>query len=81
MNISKLLAPRMSNRTVMLLVFAYLAIVTIFIVMNTAAATGFEVGPKYVFAVSHAEAVPAIDLQTPTVRIPAPPYIIVETAN
>ena len=81
MNISKLLAPRMSNRTIMLLVFAYLAMVTIVIVMNATAATGFEVGPTNVFAATHAEAVPTIDFQTPTVHIPAPPYIIIEPAN
>ena len=81
MNNSKLLAPRLSSRTIMLLVFAYLAMVTIVIVMNTAAATGFEVGPKNVFAATQAEAIPTIDFQTPTVRIPAPPYIIIEPAN
>ena len=81
MNISKLFAPRMGIKTIMLLVFAYLAMVTIVIVMNTTAATGFEVGPKNVSAATHAEAVPAIDFQTPTVHIPAPPYIIVEPAN
>ncbi|MCI0845059.1 MAG: hypothetical protein J4N87_06845 [Chloroflexi bacterium] len=81
MNISKLLAPRMSNRTIMLVVLAYLAIVAIVIVMNTTAASGFEVGPTNVFAATHAEAVPTIDFQTPTVHIPAPPYIIIEPAN
>ena len=81
MNISKLLAPRMSKRTIKLLVFAYLAMIAIVIVMNTTAATGFEVGPENIFAATHAEAVPTIDFQTPTVRIPAPPYIIVEPAN
>ena len=81
MNISKLLAPRMSNRTIMLVVLAYLAIVAIVIVMNTTAASGFEVGPKNAFAATHAEAVPTIDFQAPTVHIPAPPYIIIEPAN
>ena len=81
MNISKLLAPRMSIKTMLLLVFAYLAIVTIVIVMNTTAAIGFEVGPKNVSAATHAEAVQMIDFHTPTVQIPAPPYIIVEPAN
>ena len=81
MNISKLLAPRMRTKTILLLVFAYLTMVAIVVVMNTTAATGFEVGPKSVSAATHAEAVSMIDFQTPTVHIPAPPYIIVEPAN
>ena len=65
----------------MLAALVYRAIVAIVIVMNTTAASGFEVGPTNAFAATHAEAVPTIDFQTPTVHIPAPPYIIIEPAN
>ena len=80
MNISKLLAPQMSNKTILLLVFAYLAMIMFLIIMNTTAASSFEIGPKTVFAAADAEAIPAIYLQTTTVHIPAPPYVIVEPA-
>ena len=72
MNISKLLAPQMSNKTILLLVFAYLAMIMFLIIMNTTAASSFEIGPKTVFAAADAEAIPAIYLQTTTVHIPAP---------
>ncbi|MCH8987402.1 MAG: hypothetical protein IIA92_01170 [Chloroflexi bacterium] len=82
MNISKFLAPRMSNKSILLLLFAYLALITV-LMIGTTAASGIGVDPKTVLAAAHAEVevMPTVDFQTPTIHIPAPPYIIVEPVN
>lgn len=82
MNISKFLAPRMSKEFILLLLFAYLTMISVLMIGATAA-SGFGVGPKTVLAAAHAEAevMPTVDFQTPTIHIPAPPYIIVEPVN
>jgi hypothetical protein len=74
MNISRFLAPRLSKRSILLLLFAYLAMTTVLMV---SAARPFE----SMAAHAEAEVVQTIDFQAPSMHIPAPPYIIVEPAN
>ena len=74
------LAPQVSAKTLTMLVFAYLAMVTVILLMTakpfeSAAALDFGVGPKTVSASTH------VVVEITAVRIPAPPYIIVEPAN
>lgn len=85
MNINKLLAPRISNRTVLLMLFAYLAMTVLLVIMaakpfESASGIGFDVGPKSVAATAHPNLgeLPAFDFITPTVHAPAPPFIIIE---
>lgn len=85
MNINKLLAPRMSNKTIILMLFAYLAMTVILVVMAAKpfegrAALNFGGGANTVLAAAPADSgmIPAFDFMTPTVHVPAAPYIIVD---
>ena len=83
MNINKVLTPRMSNKTILLMMFAYLAMVTVLLVMAAKpfeSASALDLGVN-TNTVSTAEVLPTIDFQTPAIHVPAAPYIIVEPAN
>ena len=78
---SMFLAPQFSKKTIAMLVFAYLAMVTVIWIMtampfSSATSLDFGVGPKTVYASTQ-----TVVVEIPEVRIPAPPHIIVEPAN
>ena len=80
MNIAKLLTPRMSRQSLLLLLFAYLTMITVLMVIaakpfESTAANGFTVDAKTVSAAP----LPEVDAVSITeVKIPAPPYIVIE---
>lgn len=79
MNRSMFLAPQLSAKTITMLVFAYLAVVTIVLIMSSnpfESATSLDIGlfPKTVSASTQ-----AVMVEIPEVRVPKAPYIIVES--
>ena len=82
------LAPRFSGKTVMLFTFAYLTMITIFLIMaanpfGPETSLDFGVGPKTILVSNQVAtgAFSAVLPQIPEVPIPAVPYIIFDPAN
>ena len=73
------LAPNFSGKAITMMVFGYLAMVTVILIMT---ANPFQSTASLDFGPQTAEAsVQAVVVEIPTVRIPAAPYIIIESAN
>ncbi|MBC8280354.1 MAG: hypothetical protein H8E48_06170 [Chloroflexi bacterium] len=80
MNISKLLTPRTGRQSILLLLFAYLAVITVLMIIaadpfKSVAANGFKADTKIVSAAHHIEVDDAPIIE---VGIPEPPYIVIE---
>ncbi len=76
---SMFLAPQFSKQTIMMIVFGYLAMVTVVLIMTAnpfQSTASLDFGPESVAASAHIVAV-----EIPVVQIPAAPYLIVEPAN
>lgn len=81
MKLSMFLAPQFSTKTITMLVFAYLAMVTVILIMtampfDSATSLDLGIGPKTVSASTQ-----TVVVEIPEIRMPAPPHIIVEPAN
>ena len=79
MNVSKFLAPRMSNKTILFLVFADLAITAILLTatsFESATALDLELGSQTISASAQ-----TIVVEIREAWLPAAPYLIVEPAN
>ena len=73
------LAPNFSGNAITMMVFGYLAMVTVILVMTAnpfQSAASLDLRPQTVSA-----SVQTVVLEIPSVQIPAAPYIIVEPAN
>ena len=76
---SMFLAPNFSGKAITMMVFGYLAMVTVILIMT---ANPFQSTASLDFGPQTAEAsVQAVVVEIPTVQIPAAPYIIIESAN
>ena len=76
---SMFLAPNFSGKAITMMVFGYLAMVTVILIMT---ANPFQSTASLDFGLQTAEAsVQTVVVEIPTVRIPAAPYIIIESAN
>ena len=73
------LAPNFSGKAITMMVFGYLAMVTVILIMT---ANPFQSTASLDFGPQTAEAsVQAVVVEIPTVQIPAAPYIIIGSAN
>lgn len=84
MKMNNLLAPRMSNKAILLTFFAYMAMVIILVTMaakpfGASGVFDFRVSPNAVAAAElpEVEVVPVMGFMEPTVHVPAAPYLII----
>ncbi|MCH8893344.1 MAG: hypothetical protein J4N86_07960 [Chloroflexi bacterium] len=76
---SMFLAPRFSGKAITMMVFGYLAMVTMILIMT---ANPFQSTASLDFGPQSAEAsVQTVVVEIPSVQVPAAPYIIIEPAN
>ena len=76
---SMFLAPQLSTKTIAMLVFGYLAMVTVILIMTAnpfQSMASLDLGPQTVSA-----STPTVVVEIPEIRMPALPYIIIEPAN
>ena len=76
---SMFLAPLFSGKAITMMVFGYLAMVTMILIMT---ANPFQSTASLDFGPQSAEAsVQTVVVEIPSVQVPAAPYIIIEPAN
>ena len=76
---SLFLAPLFSGKAITMMVFGYLAMVTVILVMTAnpfQSAASLDLGPQTVSA-----SVQTVVVEIPSVQIPAAPFIIIEPAS